>query len=341
MILINFLECNEECKYCYVFKKGTYFSLLNEKSYETIFAIMKIEKEKYWKNNIRFFGAEPILWVNDIINLLKWLLDYQSNNTVTKIDKIYLNSNMLFPFKYLKPKIEEILDLCSKMWTEFVFITTYNGKTHSQDRNIIKEQSSMIENSIKEVLQTFPSINYINNVVITDAMIENFYDSWLSIKEYFDNIDLLFNDRLIYCNFLPLAYSMVNNDNRFEDFIQKIVKETDYIKNLKKQKDYFVEEKNQTPLFPNDIVLLYNGDISYNLATIEEAFKDNSLIELNIFNNDKEEIEEYIKETFFNKNYLLKLESHIQKQLLDFFWQEKFDKTYENYILFDKYIKSI
>lgn len=338
MILINFLECNEACKYCYVLKKKTYFSLLNEKSYETIFSIMQIEKEKYGRNNIRFFGAEPILGVNDIIALLNGLLDYQNTHEVTKIDKIYLNSNMLFPFKYLKPKIEEILDLCKRLGTEFVFITTYNGSTHSQDRNIIDKQCEMIENSIKEVLKTFPIINYINNVVITDTMIDNFYKSKQTIKEYFNPIYNLFSNRLVYCNFLPLAYSMVNNHTKFEDFVKKITKETNFIEDLKNNEDYFVEAKNHTPLFPNDIVLLYNGDISYNLATIEEAFKDNSLVELNIFNNTKEDIENYIKESFFDEKYLSELEQRIQERLYGFFWKDNFNKTYENYILFDKYI---
>lgn len=335
MIIINTLECNEKCSYCNVFKKKTSFLLLTEKSYDTIIAILELEKKKYWKNNIRFFWGEAFLGVHNIIELIEGLFQRKADLV---LDKVYINTNLLFPFKYLQPHIERLLSILEEHNTELILITTFNWKTHSLDRNVNDKQKIMIENTIFAIKETFPSINFVNNIVITDNMIKEFYDSGENIEDFVYPINKLFWDKLLYANFLPLAYTECNRDERYEDFIKELSKTKIFYSVLDYRNNYFVEQSSLIPLFPNDIILLYNGDISYNLVTIEKLYKC-KLKELNIFNNTIKDIVSYIEETFFDKEYLKYQNFAIHDKLRWFFGDEIFDKTLQNYIIANNYYK--
>lgn len=169
------MDCNMNCPYCYEENKKSY---MNKNIVEKIFLFVseRIQKKEIQKISVMWYGGEPLLGLDIILNLSKNLINLSQKNNIEYSSRIITNG-------YLLNK-ETALILKNKCNIDDVQITLDGPKNiHNKNRFTNEKIGSfdeIIENieDIKEILNVTIRINvdkknYKEIPKLVDFLIEN------------------------------------------------------------------------------------------------------------------------------------------------------------------------
>lgn len=207
-------ECNLECKYCFEKDKDWHIDTFRNVTENYKLLILKVSK-KYKNIHINFFGGEPLLSFNKIIDIVEYCKSLSSSHNFHY--KLSTNGTLFD---------EEMVDYCKT--NDFEIVISCDGGRLSQNVNRPAKNGNsflMLQKSIDVLKRN--NIKYHCRLIFTEETINNFNEDVSSLLQHgFDTIALFPYDGN-YCGKLIGTSDIDEYIKNFNEFYYEIMKKND------------------------------------------------------------------------------------------------------------------